>query len=70
MVRDNYNYEENSKSDFKYVFDENKTTQIKGKNTDTKTNCSDTNGFKDLVKCHEENSKKYDYILIKKQRGE
>ncbi len=71
MVRDNYKFSnENEQKDFVYSFDENKTTQTKEKNTDMKTNCSQLNGFKELIKCHEENSKRYEYILIKKQRGE
>lgn len=71
MVRDNYKFgNENEQKDFLYSFDENKTKQIEQVDASTKTNCSNTKNFKELIKCHEENSKRYEYILIKKQRGE
>lgn len=68
MVRDNYKFgNENEQKDFVYSFDENKTKQIEQENKNTKNECNFTGNIEEYANCNNNN---YEYILIKKQRGE
>lgn len=66
MVRDNYNYETDTKSDFKYVFDDNKTVQKANEIMTTTNDCVYDGDLEKFADCNQ----KYEYILIRKQRGE
>jgi len=66
MVRDNYNYETDTKSDFKYIFDDNKTVQKANEIMTTTDNCVYDGDLEKSSDCNQ----KYGYILIRKKWGE